>query len=204
MQIELPIFPPIILSPRRYAFDDPKYLFELKYDGFRGIAQVAERECRILSRNLSTFKGFEMLRREIAASVHANSVVLDGEIVSLDDKGSTDFNALLHRKGNICYFAFDLLLLNGQDKRALPLMKRKELLRKVLPEKHPRLIFADFIETKGKSLFEMVKKNDLEGMVAKPRSSIYDEDKTKWWKIANPKYSGKEGRKEIWDKFYEK
>lgn len=201
MQKELPVIHPVSPKPRTHAFDDPEWLFEIKYDGFRGLAQMVDNECRLVGRSLSRLHGFRQLEAVICAEVHARDAVLDGEIVSLDEHGRVDFNALLDRKGHFAYFAYDLLLLNGADLRHLPLIERKKKLARIMPEKSTRIFLADYVEEHGKALFEMVRKNDLEGVIAKRGSDPYDAKKTIWYKIKNPRYTQKEGRNElsIWE-----
>jgi bifunctional non-homologous end joining protein LigD len=203
MQIELPEYPPVALKQRRDAFNSPDWLFEIKHDGFRGMAYIAEGKCRLLSRNLHSFRGFMPLRSALAQQLRVQSAILDGEIVSMDAKGHADFNALLNRKGHICYFAFDLLLLNGKDLRSLPLLERKRKLKALLPPDSADLFYTDHIIGQGKPLFHMVLENDLEGMVAKEKNGAYS-TATRWYKIKNPRYSQAEGRKEQFESFYEK
>src|SRR5437868_1035628 len=201
MQVELPTMEPVSPKRRPQPFDHRDWIFELKYDGFRGLAYIVEQQCRLVSRKLSTFRGFDSLRSEIAYAVHASNAILDGEIVSFDETGTVSFADLLNRKGNISYFAFDLLFLNGKDQRHLPLMERKKLLSRVLPEKGWHLLQTDYIEEHGKKLFKLVEESDLEGMVAKPKLSTYG-PRTNWQKVLNPHYSGANVKKDAWDKFY--
>jgi ATP-dependent DNA ligase len=77
------------------AGDD--WLFELKYDGFRGLAHIVDGECRLVSRNGNTFKQFARLSAHLAAT--RIRAVLDGEIVCLDDEGAPVFKDLLFHRG---------------------------------------------------------------------------------------------------------
>jgi bifunctional non-homologous end joining protein LigD len=200
MQKELPEIEPVILLEKKYAFDDPAYLFELKYDGFRGLAYVKEGACRLVSRNGSSFKGFTDLRAAIAHELLATDSILDGEIVSLTEQGGIAFNELMNRRGLTCYYAFDLLMLNGKDLRQLPLIQRKQKLREVIPHKSNRLLYADHIVEKGKALFKVARENDVEGIIAKPLESAYGK-KARWYKIMNPRYSQTEGREEMFKEY---
>jgi bifunctional non-homologous end joining protein LigD len=115
-------------------------------------------------------------------------VILDGEIVVLNDKGISDFqllqNYLTTGKGIISYFVFDLLYLDGKDLRSLPLVKRKKMLRELLPELSD-IRYSDHLFESGKSFFELAKENNLEGIIAKHGNSRYYAGKRsrEWLKI---------------------
>jgi bifunctional non-homologous end joining protein LigD len=110
-------------------FDHPDYIFELKHDGFRAVAYINSGECRVESRNLRSLP-VKLLRASLGA-LNVSSAILDGEVVVLDGKGVSQFNALLTTKGReaAVFCAFDLLWLNGADLRQTPLMERKAQLR---------------------------------------------------------------------------
>jgi ATP-dependent DNA ligase len=87
-------------------------------------------------------------------------------------------------------------MLDGRDLRSLPLMERKNILRRVVST-HPRILYARHFERNGCDLFRLVCEQDLEGIVAKRRDAAYRED---WFKIRNPNYSQFEGRQELFEK----
>jgi len=120
------------LLKRRTAFDDPNWFFELKYDGFRAVARVDRGRTQLISRNGNTFGSFQKLQQSIGTSLRKDSAVLDCEIVCLDRKGKSRFNDLLFRRGDPCFFAFDLLFVNEQDLRTAQLCDRKHELRRLL------------------------------------------------------------------------
>ena len=125
---------------------------------------------------------------------------MDGEIACVDDVGRSVFNDLLFRRKECVFFAFDLLFLNGEDLRALPLIERKARLKKLLRRKQSRMLYVDHIEGCGHKLFEKICELDLEGIVAKRKDSQYrptEKPSPYWIKIKNPKYSQAEGRDEI-------
>jgi bifunctional non-homologous end joining protein LigD len=113
------------LTRRPEPFSHPDWLFEIKHDGFRALAYVENGTARLLSRNGNWFKSFPVLCDSLASDLRVRSAVLDGEIVCLDKQGHTQFNQLLYRRGDPCFYAFDLLFLNGRDLRKLPLIERK-------------------------------------------------------------------------------
>jgi bifunctional non-homologous end joining protein LigD len=179
-------------------FDNPDYIFELKHDGFRALAYIDARECRLVSRNLKSLR-FESLRTALG-KLPVKNAIIDGEIVCLDEKGISQFNALLTTKGRdaAAFYAFDLIWLNGADLRRAPLVKRKarlcELVRK---SRCPRLLYAQHVEGGGRELFNEICRCDLEGIVAKRKMGVYREDRPDWLKIKNRTYSQAEGRHEL-------
>ena len=112
------------LHTRKAPFDHPDWIFELKYDGFRALACIENRRCRFISRNGRQFSSFSDLERAIETAI-AGKTILDGELVCVDDEGRSQFEDLLFRRGNPCFFAFDLLMREGQDFRSAALMDRK-------------------------------------------------------------------------------
>jgi bifunctional non-homologous end joining protein LigD len=99
----------------------------------------------------------------------AGSAVLDGEIVYLDRDGRPEFTSLMRRRSPPHFYAFDILWLDGRDLRRLPLVERKQTLRRVVPAPPACLLYADHMEGNGTGLFRAVCEMDLEGIVAKHR-----------------------------------
>jgi bifunctional non-homologous end joining protein LigD len=157
------------------AFDDKEWLFEIKWDGYRAISEIKDGNVLLYSRNGNSFiNDYPLVAKELKKIKH--NAVLDGEIVILDEEGKSDFQKLQHYEDNtqypICYYVFDLLSLNGKSTYELPLMERKELLKKLLP-KNAVIKYSDHIIARGKDFFEVAKKNDLEGIMAKKGDSLY-------------------------------
>src|ERR1700680_2041115 len=115
------------LTLTRQAFDSSEYLYELKHDGFRALAYIAEGHCELISRRRNSYrsKSFGPLRDSLA-QLKVKNAVIDGELVVLDSEGRSIFNELLFRRGCPTFYAFDLLYLNDVDLRQLPLIERKE------------------------------------------------------------------------------
>jgi ATP-dependent DNA ligase len=99
------------------------------------------------------------------------------------------FKELLYRRANPVFYAFDLLWLNGKDLRTLPLLKRKERLRRIITPGLP-ILYADHVEGNGVRLFQCICALDLEGIVAKRKAGIYSAG---WIKIKNPNYTQVQG-----------
>ena len=120
-------------------FEHPDWIFEPKMDGFRAVAYVEGGTCRLVSRNRNAFKTFEPLAQAIAQDLVGWSAILGGEIVRPGPDGQPMFYELMRRRGPFCFYAFDLLWLDGSDLRDRPLLERKRLLRKLLP-RHPKSV----------------------------------------------------------------
>ena len=166
---------PMLTTSAKEPFDDPDWLFEIKLDGYRCIAEIERGKVLIYSRNNISFK---QRFADIARTLESidRDAVLDGEIVALDDKGRSYFQLLQNHQrtgqGNICFFVFDLLYLDGKDLRGLPLIERKEILRNLLPDL-PNVRYSDHITEYGKDFFNIAQANNLEGVVAKRSNSRY-------------------------------
>jgi bifunctional non-homologous end joining protein LigD len=130
------------LTRIREPFSHPEWVFEVKWDGFRSLAYVDKGKCRLISRNGNQFKSFPALAESLPVELRAGSAILDGEIVSLDRHGKTQFRDSLFRRGKPRYYAFDLLWLDGKDLRYLPLIDRKLRLRSVVPQRGERLLYC--------------------------------------------------------------
>jgi bifunctional non-homologous end joining protein LigD len=115
---------PIIPAIRREAFDDPEWTFELKFDGFRGLADTVAN--RMVSKRGNSMKRFEGLLGTPPAGC-----ILDGEIVALDETGRPKFKDLIFARRPPVYLAFDVLTADGDDLRLLPLRDRKAVLAKL-------------------------------------------------------------------------
>jgi bifunctional non-homologous end joining protein LigD len=192
----LPKIQPIIPVARKEPFDDPGWLFEFKYDGFRALLYIEQRSGRFLSRNDNHLRQFNRLARELVAEFSVDDAVLHGEVIAADETGRPQFYELLRRARTASYVAFDLPWLNGSDLRALPLSERRRRLQDILPKESPVIAMALSVEGRGQELFELMRLHDLEGIVSKRLADPY-EPRTKWLKIKNPDYSQKEGRGDL-------
>ena len=158
-------------------FDDPEWAFEIKWDGYRAIAEIGRKEKRLYSRNGVSFATDYPDIFEALDDVKSPAVI-DGEIVALDSRGRPRFQLLQKYKDNpeipLLYCVFDLLVLDGRDVRKRPFSERKALLRKLLPRGARTLIrYSEHSTRAGKRVFREAAKKDLEGIVAKRLSSGY-------------------------------
>lgn len=168
-------------------FDKKDWIFEIKWDGYRAIAEI-DKEIKIYSRygNLFNTKYPEIVE---GLKKFGHRAVLDGEVVVLDNEGRSQFQLLQdylkNKKGNLIYYVFDILWLDGKDLRNLPLLERKKILKETLPE-IGNIKYSDHVAEKGKEFFSAATKKGLEGIIAKDGSSPYVESRTKTWqKIKN-------------------
>lgn len=174
------------------AFNDNQWVFEIKWDGYRAIAEASGKESRLYSRKGTSFaKAFPGVFDEIKKL--ATPVVLDGEIVVFDSAGRPSFQLLQNYDSRtrlpIQFQVFDILSLKGKDLTNLPLLERKSILKEFLVESAV-VRFCDHVETEGALFFEQIIRMDLEGMIAKKASSRYlpGERSREWLKIKNHKF----------------
>jgi bifunctional non-homologous end joining protein LigD len=166
---------PMLAKSAEKAFDDPRWIFELKLDGYRALAFADGTTVRLISRagnDLGT--AYPAIADELASM--SISAVLDGEIVVVDPLGVPRFELLQnYRKthdGHLIYYVFDLLFLNGSDVRARPLDDRKEMLRNNLPASEI-VRYVDHIDGVGTEFFELAQEQRLEGIMAKKKAGTY-------------------------------
>ena len=169
-------FDPMLPTLVRKPFSAQQWLFEPKWDGWRATCFVSEGEARFVSRRRNSLSERFPQLKHVGELIRANTAVLDGEIVALDTNGLPRFDALRSPRANTCivFYAFDLLYLDGFDLTACPLIKRKELLRSILPKDNTgRIRFTDHISANGERLFEKLEELKLEGMLMKRKDSVY-------------------------------
>jgi len=163
------------------------WLHEIKHDGHRLVAIVADGAVKLLSRNARDRTEFfgEPFRALAAAGLPA--MVLDSEIAVSDARGVTHIDALteamrLRRGEELAYFAFDLSHLDGHDLRASRIEDRKALLRDLVGAAGgPRLVTVDHITGSGAPLFEAVRQLGAEGIVSKRAGSPYRGGTSRDW-----------------------
>jgi bifunctional non-homologous end joining protein LigD len=195
----LPWVQPIIPTWRREPFDNPEWVFDFKYDGFRGLCYIEQGRCRFLSRNGNVLTRFEALGEQVAAILEVDEAIIDGEVIAVDETGRPQFHDLLRRAPAPAYVAFDLLWVDGVDLRSLPLSERRQRLQAILPTGSAIVSDALSVTGRGCELFDLMCSNDLEGIVAKHLADRYD-TRVRWLKIKNPDYPQKEGRGDLFNR----
>ena len=156
-----------------------------------GVVSIGNGETGLYSKRGHRFARFAQLGRVVAAALCDRAAVLDGEIVCLDANGRPDFAALMTRRGTPVYAAFDLLALDGQDLRALPLLERKRRLRRLIRHDGPVLRYVPHVRADGVDFFQAACALDLEGIVSKPADSLYVSEPSRRQKTLNAGYSQK-------------
>ena len=185
---------PMLAESVEKPFDGAEWLFEIKWDGYRAIAFIANAKVRLVSRNQNDLTPRYPELVDLPRFVKAKTAILDGEVVALDDEGKASFSLMQQRTGfrpggkgapanadvPVLYYAFDLLYLDGYDWRRVPLEERKRKLAELVVTGDV-VRFSDHYEEHGKALFEMARKKGLEGIVGKKRASFYEERRSREW-----------------------
>ncbi len=153
------------------------WTYEVKLDGYRAIG-VKTSETILYSRN---HKNFNKRFPQIAAALAdlPTDTVIDGEVVALDESGRPDFHHLQHftaEASRIHYFVFDLLVFKGRDLTGLPLTERRKLLKSIKLRSGGIRISEQF-DTSAADMVSAVRQQQLEGVVAKRKTSVYEEGK---------------------------
>jgi bifunctional non-homologous end joining protein LigD len=175
---------PMLATLVQEPFDDPSWLYEVKWDGYRIIGYSQKNKIWLHSRsNLDYTSKYPALVTAIRNLPH--DVVLDGEVVVLNEQGKPDFDQLQnYRAGDhLIYYVFDLLWIDGFDLTSLRLEERKSILSEIIPDEG--LIRYSQHFDQGISLFEKIAESELEGIVAKKRESLYRQGQRgrEWLKI---------------------
>ncbi len=175
-----------------HPFSGPEWLFEIKWDGVRTLAQVKNGKTRLWSRSNREMTSEYPEVSDLAAHVGLREAWLDGEIVVLDDAGKSDFQRLQSRfsvqrpsaqllaSAPAVFYVFDILYADGYDLKKVPLLARKEFLRQVLRE-DARIRYSDHVIEKGEELYQLAVARQLEGLIAKRIDSAYPEGRSSAW-----------------------
>ena len=184
---------PMLATSVEQPFDDPGWLFEIKWDGYRAVSFIQNGKVRLVSRNQNDLTGEFPELRDLSASVKAENAILDGEIVALDEQGHASFSLMQQRTGirkggrrtgarrelRVVYYLFDLIYLDGYDLHRVALEERKQILSQIVsPGELVR--YSDHFP-QGLALFEVARKKGLEGILAKKRASYYEERRSREW-----------------------
>ena len=187
---------PMLLNEVKEPFDNEDCIYELKLDGIRCVAYI---EPKLVTLQNKRFKDLTPIYPELndICNCVKKRVILDGELVVMTD-GKPDFYALQKRslmsdkfkislaakKNPVQFVAYDILYHDGKDLTDQPLMQRKEKLSSVVTERY-NLSVSRWIEMNGIAFFELAKKENLEGIVAKKKDGLYHIGKrtSDWIKI---------------------
>jgi bifunctional non-homologous end joining protein LigD len=165
---------PMLATLTDAPFDDPGWVFEDKYDGFRMIAEIRRGKVALYSRNGKIISHSYI---EVAKALEGvkGDAVIDGELVAIGKDGVSHFqllqNALRH-EAKLQYCAFDLMFENAADLRKQPLLERKKRLKAILP-RDKLIAFSSHRKGDGKKFFAEAEQKGLEGLMAKRADSAY-------------------------------
>lgn len=158
------------------SFSDKDWIYEIKWDGYRAIAEAEGNNVKLYSRNGNTFNASYPIVVNALKKLNINAI-LDGEVVVINEKGVSDFQLLQYygtdENVSLEYRVFDLLELNGTNTCDLPLVDRKKLLKQLLIKKNAVVKYSDHITENGTDFFNATLKSGLEGIMAKKSDSLY-------------------------------
>lgn len=171
-----PTYEPMLATKVAKPFDSENWIYEVKWDGYRIIADKQKNQVRLLSRQGQNYTAIYNSISKTLLSLPYN-VVLDGEIVMLDENGLPSFDLLQQVKtlgqDRLLYCVFDILWIEGYSLLNVPLMQRKKILDMVLNKKMANVAHYGYTENLGTALFEQMKAIGMERIVAKEKSSLY-------------------------------
>ncbi|CAN5322586.1 hypothetical protein BH09BAC2_BH09BAC2_06890 [soil metagenome] len=166
---------PMLAKETSEPFDDANWIYEIKWDGYRAVSEINNGKVKLYSRNGLSFENTYPPVTAALKKLKINAV-LDGEIIVLNDQGLPEFQLLQHYNSNrrrpVQYYVFDILFYKGKDTTQLPLIERKELLKKIIP-KSEVIKYSDHIQKKGKEFFKLTADKEMEGVMAKKADSLY-------------------------------
>ena len=178
---------PMLPSPVDSPPEFDGWIHEIKFDGYRTLVCKDGDRVRFFTR-----QGLDWTERYQAlipffAELDCDTAIIDGEVASQDARGATSLELLQQtlsegRDYDLVFYAFDLIHLNGHDFSALPLLERKNWLRRLVPsDEMNRIQFSDHVEGDGRKLFAQACRLGLEGVVSKKKDSKYRQERSKQW-----------------------
>ncbi|MGZ8551746.1 MAG: DNA ligase D, partial [Chitinophagaceae bacterium] len=165
-------------------FEEPGWIYEIKWDGYRAVGLVNKKKVQLISRNNKSFndKFYPVYQ---ALKEWNKQVVVDGEVVVINEKGLAHFGSLQNWRseadGELVYYLFDILWLDGYDLTQLPLTERKEILKSIVPE-DSIIRYSENFETGATEFLKVAAEMDMEGIMAKKADSLYlPGERTRAW-----------------------
>jgi bifunctional non-homologous end joining protein LigD len=186
--------PLMLATQQEQPFSGPEWIFEIKYDGVRVLAERKGDSVELYGRNGTEITNRYPEIKEALKRLAVERFVIDGEIVALDERGQPSFQKLQARMhlsnprdiqqamsaAPVEGIFFDCLAIEGHDLRSLGLLERKEILKRFLPPLG-RARYSDHVEIAGKDFFEAASERRLEGIVAKKANSRYTGGRSRDW-----------------------
>src|SRR6185312_11942462 len=179
-------FKPELARLREFPPEGEQWLHEVKWDGYRILTAIAEGEVHLWSRNALPWNDRLPDILQSLESLGLQSARLDGELIALDAQGRSDFNGLQQTLSGeaqlpLAYMLFDLPYFEGSDLSRVPLLERKELLRKLLAHAPKHLALSTHAVGNGPEAFHMATEQQLEGIVSKRVDSPYRAGRSDDW-----------------------
>jgi bifunctional non-homologous end joining protein LigD len=177
-------FSPMLATLVDKPFEEAGWLYEVKWDGYRAVGLLNKGKVNLVSRNNKSFNEKFYPIYDTLGKWEINAV-LDGEIAVLNEKGIANFGSLQNWRseadGALIYYLFDIVWLEGYDLTSLPLTRRREILKEIIPvDDHIRL--SENFETSATEFLEAAAKMGMEGIIAKKAdSNYYPGIRTKEW-----------------------
>lgn len=171
----------------KIPYESEEWLYEVKYDGYRILTYIEEGNVKLITRNGNDFTHrFKNIAFTLSQWSDNRAIILDGEVVVVDEKGRTDFQALQNYMKNpkgksLTYMIFDIIALEGKDLRDTQLIKRKEILKELLKDAPKNLCCSNYVRGRGKECLNAACKLNLEGIVGKKVDSIYSGKRNGDW-----------------------
>jgi bifunctional non-homologous end joining protein LigD len=164
---------PMLATQEEHVPHGDGWTFEVKFDGYRAIAYIRAGECKLVSRNGNDLTGrFGDVAKALVKAVRSPNAVIDGEVARIDTAGRTSFSELQQGSGQLVYYAFDLLELDGKPLIDLPLRERKERLTELIDVRTGSVAVSEGFDD-GDALFQVAREQQFEGIVAKRLDSTY-------------------------------
>lgn len=181
-----PFIAPQLATPRENVPKGADWVHEIKFDGNRMLGYLEAGGARLLSRKTLDWSGRFGQVAEALRSLRAKEAVVDGEVCVLDDRGRSDFQALRAlvddgRPARLSYLVFDLLWLDGMDLRALPLLKRKARLEKIVPKRNAVIQYVEHFRGDAVKFFVGICESGLGGIVSKHANARYESGRSTAW-----------------------
>jgi bifunctional non-homologous end joining protein LigD len=164
------------------------WLHEIKFDGYRILCRISSGRISLITRNQQDWTERLSFLAQAATELAVDHALLDGEVVALNENGTTNFQLLQnslssHASDNLAYYVFDLLHLNGNDLMQLPLLRRKETLAEILKARSSSsaIRYSEHWLGQGDRLYDEACRSGLEGVISKRADQPYRSGRGRDW-----------------------
>ncbi len=166
----------MLCVPVKELPEGPVWEYELKLDGYGALGLKSGGRARLFSRNGKDFSArFPSVTRALDSL--PDETLIDGEVVAVDERGHPSFSDLQNFDRAPVFYAFDLLIMSGEDLMKRTLVRRRKALRKLTRQLVDPIRFSETFDTSPSEMIAVVREERLEGVVAKRRDSFYEPGK---------------------------